>query len=53
MDRRRELLEALGMKFVRSYEIPESRSKYVPHQGSKELARRVKQMLRNAAREPV
>lgn len=51
--RRRELLESFGMTF-RSIK-PIEQSKYMPHQGSKEVARRVKQALRQAAKaaEPV
>lgn len=45
--RRRELLEKQGMTF-RKLEIVD-RSKYLPHEGSKEVQRRVKQILRQAA----
>jgi hypothetical protein len=46
--RRRELLEAQGYTFKSLREVPAS--KYMPHQGSKEVQRRVKQILRQAAK---
>lgn len=45
--RRRQLLESQGYKFKSLREVPAS--KYMPHQSSKEIARRVKQMLRDAS----
>lgn len=47
--KRRELLEALGYKFTKLERV--DANKYMPHQGNKEVARRVKQALRDAARQ--
>lgn len=48
MDKRRKQLEAQGATFVRR-EYWVDPSKYMPHQGEKETARRVRQMERAAA----
>ena len=50
MQRRREMLERQGFKFIQAKPY-EDRSRYNPHQGSKELARRLRQMAKQA--EPV
>lgn len=47
MQRRRKQLEAQGATFVRR-EYWVDRSKYMPHQGKREMARRVRQMARAA-----
>lgn len=47
MDKSRKQLEALGAKLNRVAYVTES--KYTPHQGSKEMARRVRQMATEAS----
>lgn len=46
--RRRKMLESFGMTFKRLEQV--DASKYMPHQGSKEIARRVKQALRQVSK---
>ena len=46
--RRREMLEAAGMTFTKLERV--DANKYMPHQGNKEVARRVKRALRDAAK---
>lgn len=49
--KRRALLEQQGLVFRSLKDVPAS--KYLPHQGNKEVQRRVKQILAAAAKAPV